>query len=80
MFHGPVPPSWESVNAGEIGSRIFFRAARSRAPLDSKAFRRAVRSLDRNLPARDVMPLESYIAQKRLNDAVFGKLFSSSPQ
>jgi hypothetical protein len=22
------------------------------------------------------MPLESYIAQKRLNDAVFGKLFS----
>jgi putative ABC transport system permease protein len=41
-----------------------------------EAFRRTVQSLDQNLPAQDVMPLKSYIAQQRLNTAVFGKLFS----
>jgi predicted permease len=40
------------------------------------AFRRTVQTLDENLPAQDVMSLESYIAQQRLNTAVFGKLFS----
>jgi predicted permease len=41
-----------------------------------EAFRRAVQSLDQNLPAQDVMSLENYIAQQRLNAAVFGKLFA----
>ncbi len=39
-------------------------------------FRRAVESLDRNLPAQDVMSLENHIAQQRLDAAVFGKLFT----
>ena len=41
-----------------------------------EAFRRAVQSLDRNLPAQDVMSLEDHIAQQRLSTAVFGKLFA----
>jgi len=41
-----------------------------------EAFRRAVQSLDRNLPAQDVMSLENYIARQRLDSAVFGKLFA----
>jgi len=41
-----------------------------------EAFRRAVQSLDQNLPAQDVISLENYIAQQRLNAAVFGKLFA----
>jgi hypothetical protein len=40
-----------------------------------EAFRRTVQSLDQNLPAQDVMSLENYIAQQRLN-SVFAKLFA----
>ena len=39
-------------------------------------FRRAVQSLDENLPAQDVLSLEDRIAQQRLNVTAFGKLFS----
>ena len=41
-----------------------------------EAFRRAVQSLDRNLPAQDVMSLEDHIARQRLSTAVFGRLFT----
>ena len=39
-------------------------------------FRQAVQSLDENLPAQDVLSLEDYLAQQRLNATVFGKLFT----
>jgi putative ABC transport system permease protein len=41
-----------------------------------EAFRRAVQSLDQNLPAQDVMSLEDHITQQRLSTAVFGRLFT----
>ncbi len=41
-----------------------------------EAFRRAVQSLDQNLPAQDVISLENHIAQQRLNSAAFGKLLA----
>ena len=40
------------------------------------AFRRAVQSLDRNLPAQDVMSLADHIAQQRLSTAIIGRLFT----
>jgi predicted permease len=39
-------------------------------------FRRAVQSLDENLPAQDVLSLDDHIAQQRLNVTSFGKLFT----
>jgi putative ABC transport system permease protein len=39
-------------------------------------FRRAVQSLDENLPAQDVSSLEERISNSRLNATAFGKLFS----
>lgn len=42
----------------------------------SQAFRRAVQSLDEDLPAQDVSSLEDRISQQRLNVAAFGMLFS----
>jgi predicted permease len=41
-----------------------------------EAFRRAVQSLDQNLPAQDVLSLEDHISNQRLNVTAFGKLFS----
>ncbi len=40
------------------------------------AFRRAVQSLDENLPAENVATLEDTISQRRLSVTAFGKLFS----
>jgi ABC-type antimicrobial peptide transport system permease subunit len=39
-------------------------------------FRRAVQSLDANLPAQDVLSLDDHIALQRLNVTLFGKLFT----
>jgi putative ABC transport system permease protein len=39
-------------------------------------FRRAVQSLDANLPAQDVLSLDDHIALQRLNVTTFGKLFT----
>lgn len=41
-----------------------------------EAFRRAVQSLDENLPAQDVLSLDDHIAFQRLNVTSFGKLFT----
>jgi len=58
--------------------RTVYVLARTAVPPGNlvEAFRRAVQSLDQNLPAQDVMSLENHIAQQRLNAAVFGKLFA----
>ena len=42
----------------------------------SQPFRRAVQSLDEDLPAQDVSSLDDRISQQRLNVAAFGMLFS----
>jgi putative ABC transport system permease protein len=42
----------------------------------TQAFRRAVQSLDENLPAQNVSSLEDRISSSRLNIAAFGRLFS----
>jgi len=59
--------------------RSVYMLARTAVPpgILAEPFRRAVQSLDQNLPAQDVMSLEDYITQRRLNTAVFGKLFSA---
>ncbi len=41
-----------------------------------QSFRRAVQTLDENLPAQNVYSLEERISSSRLNVAAFGKLFS----
>jgi predicted permease len=43
----------------------------------AQPFRRAVQSMDENLPAENVITLEDHIAQRRLGVAAFGKLFSA---
>ena len=52
--------------------------ARTSGPPDtlSQTFRRAVRSLDENLPAQDMSSLEDRIAMQRLNVTAFGMLFT----
>jgi putative ABC transport system permease protein len=55
-----------------------FIMARTAIPPDtlSQAFRRALQSLDENLPAQDVSSLEDRIANQRLNVTAFGMLFT----
>jgi putative ABC transport system permease protein len=54
---------------------VIARAAIPPANL-SEAFRRAVHGMDQDLPAQDVISLENFIGQQRLNTTAFGKLFS----
>jgi predicted permease len=54
---------------------VIARTATSPAAL-VEPFRRAVQSLDENLPAQDVLSLDDHIAQQRLNVTLFGKLFT----
>jgi predicted lysophospholipase L1 biosynthesis ABC-type transport system permease subunit len=58
--------------------RSVYVLARTTVPPQSLVapFRRAVQSLDENLPAQDVLSLDDYIAVRRLNIAHFDKLFS----
>jgi predicted permease len=55
-----------------------FTMARTSVPPDtlSQTFRRAVRSLDEDLPAQDMSSLEDRIAMQRLNVTAFGMLFT----
>ena len=55
-----------------------FIMARTAVPPDtlSQAFRRALQSLDENLPAQDMSSLDDRIAKQRLNITAFGMLFT----
>jgi predicted permease len=58
--------------------RSMYAMARTAVPPAGlvEAFRRAVETLDRNLPAQDVVSLEDFIGQQRLNATAFGRLFA----
>jgi len=59
--------------------RSFYVIARAGVAAVSLAetFRRAVQSLDENLPAENVITLQDHIAQRRLSVTAFGKLFTA---
>jgi len=73
---GRMPLIYVSYDANPAAS--VYLIARTGVPPASltEAFRRAVQSLDQNLPAQNVAPLEDRIDQQRLNVTAFGKLFA----
>ncbi len=73
---GRMPLIYLSYQANPAGS--VYLIARTAVPPASltEAFRRTVQSLDENLPAQNVLPLEDRIDQQRLNVTAFGKLFA----
>lgn len=61
---------------GERGSMFVIAATAEPPAMLANAFRRQVQSLDGDLPAEDVIPLQDRIEQRRLGVASFGTLFS----
>jgi len=61
---------------GDPGTSIFLVARTAAPPANMvETFRRTVHSLDENLPAQDVRPLEERLSQQRLEVGAFASIF-----
>jgi putative ABC transport system permease protein len=73
---GRAPLIYLPYDANPAGS-VYVIASTAVPPATlTEAFRRTVQSMDDNLPAQNVFPLENRIDQQRLNVTAFAKLFA----